>query len=287
MEDERMAAEQAMVDDWLGADPSTSQAGAPTAGPAPATVEPATGLETNMALKNGVGEPDDHRGDPDREGAAMMHATKTKKRDRLDMDPDEVLDILLGTPTGSDPRTATDEPTAAVAPVPPAPVLPVPPPPMPLVAPPPSVVPPAPTPPGLFAATPPGSAPATAAPPPGLFATGAGPEQATVPGVGAQPPAPQIVTPPPAPHIATPPPPPGTDAGLVRAPLFYAPPEAEPAGPLPDTPAQPSAASLFTEILSATPDSSPIEAEPEPHDPGSVTQDMTIVAKRRKRFRLR
>ena len=287
MEDERMAAEQAMVDDWLGADPSTSQAGAPTAGPAPATVEPATGLETNMALKNGVGEPDDHRGDPDREGAAMMHATKTKKRDRLDMDPDEVLDISLGTPTGSDPRTATDEPTAAVAPVPPAPVLPVPPPPMPLVAPPPSVVPPAPTPPGLFAATPPGSAPATAAPPPGLLRHGRWPRASDgarrrCPATGAA--DRHAATGAAHRHAAAPP---GTDAGLVRAPLFYAPPEAEPAGPLPDTPAQPSAASLFTEILSATPDSSPIEAEPEPHDPGSVTQDMTIVAKRRKRFRLR
>ena len=282
MKDERMAAEQAMVDDWLGADPSTSEAGAPTVGPAPATVEPATGLETNMALKNGVGEPDDHRGDPDREGAAMMHATKTKKRDQLDMDPDEVLDILLGSPTGSAPRTATDEPTAVAAPVPPAPVLPVPPPPMPLVAPPPPVVPPTATPPGLFAATSPapspGGAPPLASPPPGLFATGVAPEQATVPDAGAQPPAPQIVTPPS---------PPGADGRRPGRRCSTPPPEAEPVEPLPDTPAQPSAASLFTEILSATPDSSPIEAEPEPHDPGSVTQDMTIVAKRRKRFRLR
>jgi len=289
--DEHLAAEQAMVDEWLGAEPPTPGTQAPAAGPAPAPAE----VGTNMALKNGAGEPDDHRWDPDREGAATMHATKTKKREQHDMDPDEVLDILLGTPTGSEPSPQSAGPTTAPAPVPPAPVVPVPPPPMPRVAPPPpaSPVPPAvpapatATPPGLFAvAAPAQEGPTTTGAPPGLFATAGASEHAAPPDTDGQPPAPHIATPPPAPADARLAAPPSADTAPARAPLFYSPPEAEAEGLPPDLPAQPSAASLFTEILSATPDSSPIQAEPE-HDPGSVTQDMTIVAKRRKRFRLR
>ncbi len=243
-------------------------------------------------------------------------------------DPSEVLDILLGTPMKSPTVTSTGEPAPVVVPEPPTPAFELPPPPAPTFESSRFSAPPPPPPPPTFEAAPSPPPPpppsttfesaATLLPPPP-------PPPPTFGAAPSPPPPPPLSTtfesaatlppPPPAPTSST-----FESASPVAesalAPLVFetapapTPPpppaltfEAAPSTPAPtdeqdrETDEHPdlsgsrsfsSAASMATEILSASPE--PAEPESRTDGPASslVSEDLTLIARgRRKRFRMR